>query len=122
MPAYNFKAQFVEPIQSGKKVTTIRPCRKRPTRVGDTLHLFTGQRKKACRKIGVYRCKSVAPVVILPVDVKIRLRDISLSWEQMKTLANLDGFADIYSFCTFFYQTYGVGPIEMELITWERFS
>lgn len=37
MPAYNFKAQFAEAVESGRKQQTLRKPRKRPTRVGDKL-------------------------------------------------------------------------------------
>jgi len=64
MPAYNFKSQFAQPIESGRKRQTIRPRRKRPTRPGDKLYLYMGMRTKACRKLAEVICTRVTPVDI----------------------------------------------------------
>jgi len=119
MPAYNFKKQFVEPIRSGKKHTTIRPYRKHPTQVGDTLHLFTGQRTKQCEKIGVYRCKSVQPVTIWPEYESVEIDDDTVQKEQVIEMAHTDGFEFTDEFFQFFLDVYGEGPLRMQLITWE---
>ena len=58
MPALNFQARFAPLVESGEKRQTIRACRKdgRDPKVGDTLYLYTGQRTKACRKLGEAVC------------------------------------------------------------------
>ena len=122
MPAYNFKSRFVEPIQSGEKNTTIRPCRKRPTRIGDTLYLFTGQRTKACRKIGVYRCKNVTPLIIYPMLMRVDCDGKMMTIAARKLLSLNDGFSTLEDFFCFFRDQYGPVRLIMELITWEPFS
>jgi hypothetical protein len=122
MPAYNFKSRFVEPIQSGEKNTTIRPCRKRPTRIGDTLYLFTGQRTKACRKIGVYRCKNVTPLIIYPQLMSIYRDGYLISIAALKLISVNDGFSSLKDFFCFFRDQYGPVRLIMELITWEPLS
>lgn len=62
MPAINFTV-FQDKILSGEKCQTVRAtARARP---GDRLHLYTGMRTKACRKLGEAVCAAVIPVVIL---------------------------------------------------------
>lgn len=122
MPAYNFQGQFVEPIRSGKKCTTIRPCRKNPTRVGDVLHLFTGQRTSKCEKIGVYRCVRVRPMLMWPYYWNIKFTDepdVNLSSDDLLKLVRGDGFKSVDDFFMFFAQTYGTGQLAMELIEWD---
>ena len=122
MPAYNFKAQFVEPIRAGTKHTTIRPCRKRPTREGDTLHLFTGMRTKACVKIGAYRCVKVQPMIIWPIHMQIILDGIAMSYAALFEIATADGFVNVADLFKFFSDVYGTNRLTMELITWEPLS
>ncbi len=68
MGAYNFRAQFAEDVESGRKTQTIRAERKdgRRPKVGDTLKLYTGMRTKACRLLAVGRCTAVVPITIEP--------------------------------------------------------
>lgn len=120
MPAYNFKAQFIQPIQNGTKCTTIRPPRsKRPTRVGDTLHLYTGLRTKKAARIGIYRCVAVEPVVINAGRLEMRINNLACSNRAIAEIARADGFTSIKAFFNFFEATYGPGCLEMERITWK---
>lgn len=67
MPAYNFMAEFANPIEDGNKRTTIRLPRKRPTRVGERLYFFIGQRTPACERLRPHHqdiCKAVYPIII----------------------------------------------------------
>jgi hypothetical protein len=61
---YNFKRQFIEPIRAGTKQQTIRADRKRHTREGETLQLYTGMRTKQCRLIGLARCRYIVPITL----------------------------------------------------------
>lgn len=58
----NFQPHFAALVEAGTKLTTIR---KSPREPGVTLHLFTAQRTKECRKIGTAVCTSCVPIVIL---------------------------------------------------------
>lgn len=120
MPAYNFKAQFVEPIRFGDKTTTIRPPRsKRPTRVGDLLHLYTGMRTKQCRRIGVYRCEKIEPVTIYPDENYMTICGLACTSRAIADIAHTDGFVSVKAFFQFFKDTYGTKVLEMERITWQ---
>ena len=59
MPILGFRPQYAALILAGRKDQTIRAPRKFPIRPGDTLHLYTGMRTKACRKIGTAVCSEV---------------------------------------------------------------
>lgn len=130
MVAYNFKAQFADDVENLIKRQTIRPKRKRPTRAGDDLQLYTGMRTKACRLLTEAKCKSVKPIIIgydfAEVDgIRVHLDNakngeyqaVSLEW-----LARADGFRDALAFFEFFRTTYGVTPEkpleDMEIIRW----
>lgn len=120
MPAYNFKAQFADPILAGEKSTTIRPRRKHPTQAGDTLYLYTGLRTKSAKRIGAYRCIGVKPVIIDP-GLKIMFVDgLACTNGVVSTIARADGFASLDAFFGFFAKTYGPGRLDdMELIAWD---
>lgn len=64
MPAYNFKKQFAADVKSGKKRQTIRHRRKRRTRAGETLYLYTGQRTKRCRLLRAAICRKITGITI----------------------------------------------------------
>lgn len=46
-----FKKRFVEPIQIGTKVFTMRVPRKKEPKIGETLYMYTALRTKYCEKI-----------------------------------------------------------------------
>ena len=77
MPAYNFQPNFAEDIRSGKKKQTIRKRRKRGNpKPGGRLFLFTGQRTKKCKRLGIYVCSDV-----LPIEIGYHKRDgVRLYW------------------------------------------
>ena len=56
MPALNFRAEFADAVERGEKCQTIRAYRKdgRNPKPGDTLHLYTGMRTRACRRLAVF--------------------------------------------------------------------
>lgn len=120
MPAYNFKAKFADDVETGKKLHTIRPKRKRPTKPGERLKLYTGMRTKSCRLLFDTSCKSVEPVEIHATHIKIGGRILSMK-ERVK-LAKNDGFDSLAEFYDFFIETYGLAkekPLtNLELITW----
>jgi hypothetical protein len=64
MVAYNFKKQFADDVESGKKLQTIRQkCR---AKQGDKLQLYTGMRSPGCRKLRDAYCVAVDAVSITP--------------------------------------------------------
>lgn len=124
MPAYNFKKQFAEAVASGRKTCTIREVRKkRPTRVGDRLFLFTGMQRRGCRLLKDTECVKLTPIGIrvtktangFHVWVSLNLKTIPA--EELDELAWNDGFISITEFGHFFFTTYGEEFIG-ELIEW----
>ncbi len=69
MPAINFKAQFASDVELGIKRQSIRPRGKRVYKVGDKLTLYTGQRTKACRKLGTAIISEVFDIDIVFTDL-----------------------------------------------------
>jgi len=115
MPALNFKARFAGDVESGRKRCTIHARRKRPTRVGDTLYLYTGMRTKACRRLRTVECAAVVPIVI--EHRRIYLNGRPLLIQQRRDLAREDGFVDLGAFHAFFEDAHG--PVfEGDLIKW----
>ena len=115
MPAYSFQEQFAPAVEQGKKRQTIRPPRKRPTRPGDTLYLYTGMRTRRCRLLRVATCRAVTPITIHPDHVILDGR--RLSPEETLALARADGFENVEAFFDFFRRRYGL-PVRLELVEW----
>ena len=117
MPAYNFKLQFAAAVAFDRKRQTIRPRRKRPTRPGEPLYLFTGQRTVRCRRLKNTRCKEVLPLDIYPDKVVLNGRPVA--GFALLELARADGFDSIEGLISFFETQYGLPLIDtMELISW----
>lgn len=121
MPAYNFKKQFADDVEKGIKRSTIRPIRtRRPTVVGDTLHLFYGLRTKHTRRLGKHTCISVTPIVIFENAVVLNINGqwAKLTMQSVENMAESDGFASVNDFINFFKCEYGLPTKNLELITW----
>jgi hypothetical protein len=115
MPAYNFQKWIAEKIRNNEAHCTIRRKRKRPTKAGDKLIIYTAQRTKQCEKIGERKCKEVSDIVIDRFSVWVGGRQLDLA--QLETLASEDGFACIKDFLSFFKERYGL-PFTGVLIRW----
>ena len=115
MPAYNFKQQFAEAVESGKKRQTIRPKRKRPTKPGDILYLNTGMRTKSYRRLREAKCLSVASIHIDQLYISVDGQILSMA--EKHELAQADGFTTLQYFREFFRDHYGL-PCDLELIKW----
>jgi hypothetical protein len=118
MVAYNFKQQFVPLIETGAKQQTIRLPRKRHTKPGEAMQLYTGMRTKACRKLVTPDplCLSVEPLLMHDA-LGIKLNDCWLTNEALTQLALADGFAD-WDECLRFFSTMHGLPFEGVLIKW----
>lgn len=114
MPAYNFKMQFRESILSGRKRHTIRARRRRPTKPGETITLYTGMRTKNCQKIAESVCTKVQWIVIGPMG-SIAIDHMVLSADERDRLAYADGFANHEEMIKFWE---GRLPFEGEIIHW----
>lgn len=114
MPAYNFKEQFVVPIRSGRKRHTIRARRRRPTKPGEKIVLYTGMRTKRCQKIAESVCTRVQWIVIGPRG-SIAIDNMVLSADERDRLAYADGFENHKEMIKFWE---GRLPFEGEIIHW----
>jgi len=117
MPAYNFQERFAPDVESGVKGQTVRPKRKRPTKAGDILYLYTGMRTKKCRKLKEARC-------LLVTDIEIDVGGIDWKGQMMMVgspnaddFARADGFSDSEEMIWFFEDTYEL-PFRGEVIQW----
>jgi len=118
MPAINFKKCFSILVETGKKCQTIRPLRKQPIKVGDTLYLYTGLRTKQCKKLGEAICSEIHSIKIS--NMGIILDGVYIDHEDAYSLATLDGFLGyrrVIDFVDFFSKQYGL-PFSGVVIRW----
>lgn len=117
MPAYNFKKEFAPLVESGQKRQTIRQRRKRPTKVGDTLYLYTGMRTRDCRKLRETICINVKRIKITNNGVNLGNQYLYISHKEEDELAKADGF-ESYSAFKYFFETHYSLPFIGVLIQW----
>lgn len=119
MPALNFMKRFAPWVESGVKWTTIRAPRKdgrEICRAGDTLSLYTGMRRRGCRKLGEAACKSVESIRIERSGVT-RIGHRRLTRHEKYWLAIGDGFKDFDEILAWFRDVHGL-PFRGYLIRW----
>ncbi|GAJ10348.1 unnamed protein product [marine sediment metagenome] len=114
-----------ETLVTVPKLQTIRLCRKRPTKPGETLYLYTGMRTKDCIKLGEIPCKTVEPLEIQEymtgplVGVAVHRAG---HWRPLThEFAQADGFNDMWAMQEWFEKTHRLSPknpLFPELITW----
>ena len=117
MPAFNFKKEFADGVESGIKRQTIRKPRKTGNpEPGATLYLFTGMRTRACRRLLTIKCKQVDEIRIAGHgSVFIDGHKLGI-WELQKLVKD-DGFTSVAAFFAFFQKNYGF-PFNGILIKW----
>lgn len=120
MPALNFKKQFPELIEAGKKPFTLRAQRRdgRDIVTGETIYMFTGMRTKACRKFATKPCLFHCAVIVRPAAVIIPQLfgyDV-LSKARLGKFVVLDGFANQEEFFKFHADKYDTRFLH--LIAW----
>jgi hypothetical protein len=121
MPAYNFQKQFVPMILDRSKHHTVRPQRKRPTKPGDRLMLYTGMRTKECELIAISQCTSVVPIAFYPEPfIRVVLDGRALSDKEITMFAERDGFQNVNDFFEFFERYPArVRENDLEAIHWD---
>lgn len=120
MPAINFQTRFAPLILGGLKPHTIRPERKNPIKVLDTLYLRTGMRRKHCQLVAVVTCVQVDRIKIYPGIGQVMVNDRPLTPKQVKELAERDGFDEAADFFDFFHRYSGdVLENQLRLIWWD---
>ncbi len=122
MPLYNFQKRFAAKVESGEKCQTIRLRRKRPTREGEILHLYTGLRSKFSRLLRRAKCVRVLPIEIYFDWVRVGPESLFLGVD-LDPFARADGFADAEDFFRFWRDVHGLSvenPLKgFDLIQWE---
>lgn len=121
MAAYNFKKEFAPAVKSGKKRCTMRQRRKSgyvPS-VGESLTLYTGMRSKGCEKLCDVTVKAVRPVIIELEEERtsVVLDGTPLTFNEIRHLAERDGFFSVAEFRGFFRTQYGT-QAHLYLIEW----
>lgn len=113
MVAFNFKARFVAPLIAGTKPQTIRTNRRRNSKVGDTLQLYTGSRFKP-RLVGKAKCLDCGDITLFfggKGTVVIQWRNaggqVYDDAEQLDYFARNDGFENWLDLCLFWQEEHG---------------
>jgi hypothetical protein len=112
MVAYSFNRRFVDaillglepgPWLPGMKRQTIRGPRNRHARPGEAIQLYTGQRTRCCRKLGVARCMRVRPIVLQfsRFHLYVAIAGRYLERFELESFVRLDGFASRADMLTF---------------------
>jgi hypothetical protein len=121
MPSFNFKPQFANKVKRNTKPGTVRQVRKKPMKVGDTMHCFTGMRTRDCKKIVSRPCVAI-------VDIHINSGwaghcVIKLNGKQddfiTGSFAKDDGFKSSEEFLQFFRTTYSL-PFTGHWYLWKK--
>ena len=103
MVAFNFSPEFADAVASGAKRQTIR--KKKRAKCGDRVQLYTGQRTKACRKLGEGTCDLVDYVGIRPDG--LTLGDKAKHPGNIDDFARADGFENFEAMVAWFTRKYG---------------
>jgi hypothetical protein len=116
MVALNFSPEFAELVAAGRKRQTIRQrARVKP---GQRIQLYTGQRTKACRKLGEAVCAAVLPVTL--VWPFVTLDGEALGFGDSYEFARLDGFPDYVTMWRWFRDRYGMERFSGYVIRWTK--
>lgn len=119
-----FQPRFSDLVESGKKLTTIRPVPKRMPKVGDTILLraWSGLPYRSNqRRLGEGLITSIDRVMIDCPSGRFRcfMCDRELSVDDWNDLAIKDGFEGRIAMTDWFLNTHGL-PFEGILIQWRK--
>ncbi|MGE4296813.1 MAG: hypothetical protein AB7E47_02190 [Desulfovibrionaceae bacterium] len=135
MPAYNFKKQFAQAVESGEKRQTIRAIgKRRHAWPGERLQLYTGMRTKACRKLVTPDpvCKDVVHIVMNKFNGQRELEFgnspclvflfadgtyRNATADEQEEIAHADGFASFDEMYEWFEQAHGM-PFRGVMVRW----
>jgi uncharacterized protein YqfB (UPF0267 family) len=114
---HNFQKRFAPKILSGEKRHTIRAKRKRATKPGELLHLYTGLRQKGAQLLMRPRCTKIKGIYIDLIFGRhcIYVDRVKLSRDECDRLAQADGFFDFAEMMKFWA---GRLPFEGDIIHW----
>lgn len=121
MALLNFQKRFVRKVERGEKTHTIRAMRKRPIKIGEILHLYTGLRHKGARLIKRVTCHRVESITIdacgheCNCDAFIEIAGVVLSDSEREAFAVRDGFKNVNDMLNFWA---GRLPFKGQIIHW----
>lgn len=133
MVAYSFREQFVGAITSGTKRQTVRGYRRRNPRPGEKLQLYTGLRRRTCRKLIekdpiCTRVDEIEIEISQTISAKIAsivINGIPLSQKEIGDFARADGFKNgplgwtaVHAMGSFFKKYHGFGTFNGVVIHW----
>lgn len=119
MGLYNFREQFTAKILSGEKQHTIRRIRAVPDKPGNTLHLYTGLRRKGARLLMRVKCTRVEEIVITNTPLpRLVVDGHLLDTDEEEALARRDGF-DSFAAMMAFWKDRGL-PFKGHIIHWRK--
>jgi len=122
MVAFNFKKQFADDVETGRKFSTIRE--KIRCKPGDNVQLYTGMRTKNCRKLREDVCTGAGSILInrnkagAPYwSIREIWGDLELGWNGL-CLHEIEGFKNVEDFVRFFEDQYGL-PFSGYIYQWK---
>lgn len=111
MVAYSFNRRFVDRIEAGTKMQTVRGGRRHHARPGQMIQLYTGMRTRACRKIAPDAlCISSLPVTLVFGDDPVLRVIVAGCDTDAWSFARSDGFEDEHGLVAFWRKEHGVQP------------
>jgi hypothetical protein len=125
MGIYNFQSRFVPKILAGEKTHTIRSVRANPDKPGNTLHLYTGLRRKGAKLLMRVLCVKVEEIEIKDAiffdeyHASIVVDGVKLDRDERKALAVRDGFDNLEEMIQFWR---GRLPFKGHIIHWQHGS
>lgn len=117
---YLFKPQFAPLVESGAKLQTVRPTRKRMPKPGDriSLRMWTGKPYRSKQRVlGEAEIVEVSPVRITETD--LWLAGVRQTGNQNWTFALADGFPGIREMRNWFADNHGL-PFGGIVIKWKK--
>lgn len=122
MGLYNFQSRFVPKILSGEKTHTIRATRANPDKPGNTMHLYTGLRRKGAKLLMRTQCVRVEEIEIKDGaffdenHASVSINGVKLDRSEREELARRDGFDDFEQMIQFWR---GRLPFHGHIIHWK---
>ena len=119
MVAYNFQPEFIEPILSGRKTSTIRPNgKRRHARPGELVQLYTGMRTPDCVRLLEAPCLRAIPIEIHRSHVVADgVRKDNPAYYD--TLARIEGFDSFGNLQAWFDRRFGLPAIGFTQVSWD---
>lgn len=123
MVAYSFQKRFIEPIQAGTKVHTIRANgKRRHVRPDEMIQLYFGMRTEHCRKIITDQtCSWVVPITMIVGASsfnKVEVWGLEMDATTLDDFAITDGFKNAADMHDFWLKMHGECVFKGQLIGW----